>query len=114
RAGPRQHGRGAELVAALPGAGEDTAVGEEARLVDEFLTVGPAGHLSRRHLRILSVHRAIWRSYDSPRACEPRRPCDAIMTAHQRTSRRTGGQWAAPDSWASAAGSSSSCSSCSW
>src|SRR5699024_6216557 len=90
RAGPRQHGRGAELVAALPGAGEDTAVGEEARLVDEFLTVGPAGHLSRRHLRILSVHRAIWRSYDSPRACEPRRPCDAIMTAHQRTSRRTG------------------------
>src|SRR5699024_9143177 len=81
RAGPRQHGRGAELVAALPGAGEDTAVGEEARLVDEFLTVGPAGHLSRRHLRILSVHRAIWRSYDSPRACEPRRPCDAIMTA---------------------------------
>src|SRR5699024_12665302 len=44
---------------ALPISGEHPVVGEEGRLVDEFLTVGPAGHFSRRHQRILSVHSPI-------------------------------------------------------
>ena len=93
-------------------------VGEEVRLVDELLAVGPGGHLSRRHLRFLSPH-ACERADPTTAARATRSPCavtrgrDAIMGPQQRTSRRIGGQWAAPASWASAGGRSSSCSSCS-